>query len=237
MPPWRPFVFLFDITISSHVFACAIDFATLFISLTLLSNRTAQKPYSLSPFYIGLCYIPTCIFSLLGSVFGGLVSDWSTKRFPHAAEGRLIFSLLGSLLCPIGLLLCGWTFHFSVHLAVPIMGASLFCFGETFLFASVAAFVNIEKPSMAGAILALITALSFVLAGVGIIVAIPLVAVIKYGPLFSILAALSLIITIVSIVVVGCQIRKTTFTVTVSDKSKTEPLSMKHTETTSNQRF
>ncbi|CAF0857662.1 unnamed protein product [Adineta ricciae] len=228
MPPWRPFVFLLDITITPHIFVCATIFGTLFISLTLIANRAADKPYSLSPFLIGLCYIPTGTSSLLGSLCGGYVSDWSAKRFSRIPEGRLVISLLGSTLCPMGLLLCGWTFHFNVHIVVPLIGASMFCFGETFIFTSVAAFVNIKKSTMAGAILALINALSFVCAGLGIIGAIPLVAVIKFGPLFSLLAGLSFFTIIIAMVVVANQFRKTTFIIRASDLPKAESFSIKN---------
>jgi MFS family permease len=106
----------------------------LFISLILISNWEAQKPYGLSPFHIGLTYIATGTSSLIGSVLGGWISDWSAKRFSQTVEGRLILSVVGSLLCPLGLLLCGWFFNFGIHWAVPLIGSALFCFGEAFMY-------------------------------------------------------------------------------------------------------
>ncbi|CAF0939786.1 unnamed protein product [Adineta steineri] len=223
MAPWRPFVFLFDITMAPHIIACNINYGCLFIILTLMSNRASEEPYKLTPFIVGVCYIPTGISSLVGSLLGGYVSDWSAKRFSRVMEGRLIFSLLGSLTCPIGLLICGWTFHFGVHIVVPILGIVIFCFGETFLFTSVCAFINVKKPAMAGALLALLNSVSFTFAGVGLIVTVPLVKLINYGPLFSILAGLNFLIIIIATGVVLYQIRKSRIVILTSNNLNKEP--------------
>jgi multidrug resistance protein len=208
LPPWQPFIFLSDLTITPHVAICNFNFATLFILFTLMSNQEADKPYSLSPFLIGLSYIPTGIGSLVGSIVGGWISDWSAKRFPRAIESRLLFNVLGSLLCPFGLLLCGWAYHFAAHLAIPLIGSALFCFGETFVFTGACAFATVKKPSMTGAVLALINSLSFISAGIGIIIVAPLLTVMQCGPLFSILSGISLILICISLTVIVYQMRR-----------------------------
>ncbi|CAF2984646.1 unnamed protein product [Rotaria sp. Silwood2] len=185
MLPWRPLLALFDMTIAPYVAVCNINCAALFISLTLMSNRESQNPYALSPLHIGFSYIPTGVSSLLGSLSGGWVSDWSAKRFYQAMEGRLILNLIGSLLCPLGLLLCGWTFHFGIHLALPLIGSSMFCFGQAFMYTSACAFVNVKNPATAGSILALINSLNFICSGIGIIVTVPLLTLMQFGPLFK----------------------------------------------------
>ena len=220
-PPWGPFVFLADMTIAPHVVLCNVNFATLFAALILMSNREAQEPYALSPLHIGFTYVPTGVASLLGSLSGGWVSDWSAKRFCQATEGRLIFSLLGSLLCPLGLLLCGWTFHFGTHLAAPLIGTTLFCFGEAFMYTSCCAFVNVKKPAMAGSILALINSLGFMCSGVGIVFAVPLVTSLQFGPLYSLLAGLAFLLALISMIVVVYQFRSSNSSVICSETQTT----------------
>ncbi|CAF3370966.1 unnamed protein product [Rotaria socialis] len=205
--PWYPFLALSDMTIAPHVAVCNMNFTALFISLTLMSNRESQEPYTLSSLHIGFSYIPTGVLALLGSLTGGWISDWSAKHFSQAMEGRLILNLIGTLMCPIGLLLYGWTFHFGIHLALPLIGSTLFSFGESFMYSSTCAFVNIKKPAMAGSLLALINAISFVCAGIGIIVAIPLVTLVGFGPLFSLVAGLSFLLICISLIIVIYQLR------------------------------
>ncbi|CAF1065810.1 unnamed protein product [Adineta steineri] len=225
IPPWRSLIFLFDMTLIPHIALCNSNFSILFLLFTVMSNRLTEKPYLLSPFSIGLCYIPTGIGSLTGSLCGGWISDWSAKRFPRAIEGRLIFNLIGSFLCPFGLLLCGWSFHFNLHLAGPLIGSTLFCFGETFMFTSTSAFATIKKPTMAGTILALISSIGFLSSGIGIIVIIPLFKILKFGYLFSILAAIVFLLICISGMVIIFQIRKSNLTTTHSNIMKTTPSS------------
>ena len=208
LPPWRPFVFLTDMTITPHMAVCNLNFSIIFILFTLMSNREAQPPYSLSTWLIGLSYIPTGVSSLIGSILGGWVSDWSIRRYPYAIEYRLLFNAFGSLTCPIGVLLAGWTFHYGVHIVVPLIGAVLITFGETFMFTGTSAFVTVKQPNMTGAILALMNSISFLASGIGIIVVVPLLSVMQFGPLFSLLAAILFVVLGISICVSLYQIRQ-----------------------------
>ena len=222
--PWRPLVFLGDLTIIPHTLLCNFNFATLFILLTLMANREAEKPYFLSPLFIGMSYVPTGASSLIGSILGGWVSDWSVKRFPQAVESRLVFNLIGCLSCPLGLLLFGWSFHFGVHLAVPILGAALNCFGEAFMYTGTCAFVTVKKPNDTGAVLALVNSFAFLAAGIGIIVVAPLLAVLKFGPLLSIMAGISLLLICMSGTITAYQLRKSNSVAVSSDAFKADSL-------------
>ena len=208
LAPWRPLIFLGDMTIIPHTFLCNFNFASLFVLFTLMANREAEKPYSLSPLFIGMSYIPTGASSLTGSILGGWISDWSAKRFPRAIESRLLFNLIGCLSCPVGLLLSGWSFHFGVHLAAPILGATLFCFGEAFMYTGTCAFVTVKKPNDTGAVLSLVNSFGFLAAGIGIIVVAPLLAVMQFGPLSSVLAGINLSLIGISMAITVHHLRK-----------------------------
>lgn len=217
--PLHTFLVLADVTIAPHIILCSLNFTSLFISLTLMSNRESEKPYSLSPLHIGFTYIPTGVFALIGSLSGGWISDWSAKRFSQAMEGRLILNLIGSLTCSIGLLLSGWTYHFGIHLALPLIGVSLFSFGESFAYTSVCAFINIKRPAMAGGILSLLGAISFLIGGIGVIVAVPLVTLLGFGQLYSLLAGLAFFPLCVSMALVIYYLRKAGLQINDSDPS------------------
>lgn len=208
LAPWRPFVFLKDLTLTPHVLVCTLNFSVLFIHFTLLSNRVSRPPYSLTPFATGLCYIPTGVASLVGSLVGGWISDFGFRRIPRALEGRLLFNMLGSLLCPIGLLISGWTFRFECHLAGPLIGSTLFSFGEAFAYTGTSAFATVKLPAMTGAVLALISTISFLAAGIGIIIAIPIVEALEFGWFYTILAALLLVTLIISLLIILHRLRQ-----------------------------
>lgn len=217
IPPWRPFIFLRDLTLIPHIVLCNTNFAILFLNYTLLSNRLSQTPYSLSPFAIGLCYISTGFTSLIGSLFGGWTSDIASEYIHHAMEGRLLINTIVSLACPIGLLIFGWAFHFECHLSGPLIGISLYSFGEAFLFTGASAFASVKIPTMTGAILALINTLNFVSGGLTIIVAIPLVQQLRFGWSYSILATISFISLLSSLTSTLIQLYR-------SSKSRSIPL-------------
>ena len=207
MPPWHPFVFLADMTIAPHVILCSINFATLFAASVLMPNREAVKPYVFSPLHIDFTYIPKGVSFLLESICGGWVSDCSAKRFSQATEGRLILSLIGSLLYPFSLLLCGWTFDFGTHIAAPLIGTTMFCFDEAFMYTSACAFANVKRPAMVGSILALVNSLGFFCSSISTVVAVPMATFLQLGPLYSLLAGITFLLACTSMIVVANQFR------------------------------
>lgn len=101
------------------------QFASMFVSLTLLPERLAAPPYALSPTLIGVCFLPSGFGMMAGSVVGGRASD-------RAADGayasrRLVPALAGSLLLPLGCFGYGFFFENGVHLAAPLVRALCLC--------------------------------------------------------------------------------------------------------------
>lgn len=109
----------FDLEIAPYLFVSLTQFASMFVSLTLLPSRLAAPPYSLSPTLIGVCYLPSGIGMMLGSVLGGKASDRSADE--AYASRRLVPALVGSLLLPVGCFGYGFFFEHGVHIAAPLV--------------------------------------------------------------------------------------------------------------------
>jgi multidrug resistance protein len=208
VPPWVLFKLLLDMTMLPHIVTTTVVFGELFMVLTLMSNRLSEEPYSLSQMMIGVCYISTGISLLIGSLVGGFLSDWSAKRIPQVTEGRFIINLFVGLTCPVGLFIFGWTFHFNIHLFAPLIGASLFAFGESSIHTALSAYINVKKRTMAGAVLSIKTSLCCIFAGVGIAIVNPLLKLMKFGPLLSLVGGISFLSIIIAIISAAYQIRR-----------------------------
>lgn len=113
---------VFDMDIAPFLFVSMVQFASMFVSLTLLPVRLAAPPYALSPTLIGVCFLPSGFGMMLGSVVGGRVSDRATEE--GFASRRLVPALAGSLLLPLGCFGYGFFFQGGVHLAAPLVRRS-----------------------------------------------------------------------------------------------------------------
>ncbi|EPE34391.1 MFS general substrate transporter [Glarea lozoyensis ATCC 20868] len=87
--------------------------AWLSIMITTVSTYLSQPPYNFAPSGIGLFNLPPFIGAILGSLFGGPLSDWYIMRLAkrnggvYEPEMRLHLALPAVVACPVGILVFG----------------------------------------------------------------------------------------------------------------------------------
>ncbi len=100
-----------------------------------------------------------------------------------------------SILHPIGLAIYGWSFHYKINLAAPLIGQAV-------LEPSVAAYLTAKKQNEAGAVAAANTFLNFCAAGIIVTTAVPMKNAMHMGPYFSLMCGINVVsIGLASIIV------------------------------------
>jgi multidrug resistance protein len=208
--PWKPLTFLADLTIVFYIIVATTTFTGLFISVALFSIHLHDTPYNYSEAIIGVLFIPTGVASLIGSLFGGWLSDKSSLHYKDeiCPEGRLVPGIAFSILTPIGLIIYGWSFHYKVHLTGPIIGLVVLTFGQSILQPGVFSYLTAKKQKEAAMVSAANTALNFGGAGIGVTVAVPLQTAMGTGPFFSLICGINVVAIAVASILVYKQIRK-----------------------------
>lgn len=190
--PWVPLRYLFEPELAPYVAVGVANFATMFVSLTAFPALLADAPYGLTEAAIGACYLPVGVGMLLGSNCGGVISDRFGARSPGVPTARLVPSLLGSLLLPVGCLIYGLCFHWGTHLAGPLVGHFLIGLGCAWFGPGQMAYLSQCKQDNAAGVAAASTCFNFVMSGVLISAAPPLQARLGLGGFFGLLAAVML---------------------------------------------
>ncbi|ORX63933.1 MFS general substrate transporter [Basidiobolus meristosporus CBS 931.73] len=132
--PFRPLYFLRHPAVLMITLYPGIIFGVLFLLLTLLSETYAEK-YLLSSAEIGFCYGFEGAGSILGTIVGGVYTDYTLRKRmkahggDHHPEMRLHSMWIGAFLVPIGCLTYGWLLYFDAHFLLPLIGHFLFGFG------------------------------------------------------------------------------------------------------------
>jgi hypothetical protein len=113
---YQPFVVLFTIP---AVFLISIVYSALLAWLSLiLVTETAifnMPPYNFSASAVGLLFLAGFTGSIIGALYGGVLSDWSVVYFArrnggiYEPEMRLYLSLFPMILGPGGIFLYGYT--------------------------------------------------------------------------------------------------------------------------------
>ncbi|KAK9760924.1 Dityrosine transporter 1, variant 2 [Basidiobolus ranarum] len=139
--PFKPLYFLRYPAVLLITVYPGIIFGVLFLLLTLLSETYAER-YSLTSSQIGFCYGAEGAGSILGTVFGGVYTDYTLRKQMkanggfHKPEMRLHSLWIGSFLVPVGCLVYGWLLHFETHYILPLIGHFLFGFGMNIIIAT-----------------------------------------------------------------------------------------------------
>ena len=207
--PWKPLIFLTDLSILPYIIVATTTFTGLFISLTLFSNYLHEDPYNYSETIIGVLFVPTGVIMLIGSLLGGWLSDKSSLHYRDeiCPEGRIVPAMAFSILTPIGLIIYGWTFHYKTYLAGPIISQVVLGFGQSVLQPGVYAYLTAKKQKEAAAASAANTVLNFCGAGIGVTVAVPIQDAIGRGPFFSIICGINVVAIVVASILLFKRIR------------------------------
>jgi MFS family permease len=144
------------------------------------------------------------------SIVSGWLSDKASKYYGHekCLEGRLVPALALSILHPIGLAIFGWTFHYQLNLAGPLIGLILVSIGQAVLEPSVSAYLTAKKQHEAGAVSAANTFLNFCGAGIIVTITVPLKNAMHMGPYFSLMCGINVVSIALASIVVYNRIRQ-----------------------------
>ena len=196
-PPWVPLTFMVEEKLWPFVALSGANFGGMFMSLTMLPTFLAAPPYSLSATMIGLCYVPIGLTMMAGSICGGILSDRAAATAPGVVAARLVPSIIGSLVLPVGCLVFGFVLRQGGPLTVAlILGHSLIGFGQAVYMAGFMAYLTTVKGRQASGASAGSMTVNFVLAAVLISAAPPLQAALGTHGLFALIAGLHLAITV-----------------------------------------
>lgn len=150
-----------------------------------------------------MSYLADGIAGLFGSPIGGILSDKSAAKHPQEPEARLVHNTLITLVTmPAGLLLYAWALHAKLHLAAIMV--AMFCvgFGCASYLPGLFGYLTTTKQSAAAAASAAVQAMMFVMAGVIILVSAVATRAMGYGPWFTLLAGIQLLVTVFAFVVI-----------------------------------
>jgi multidrug resistance protein len=191
--PYKPLLYLVDPTTMPYIVIASIMFGTLFTSFTLFSFYLRQAPYNYSTAMIGVLYAPSGLSMLIGSIFGGWLSDKASEYFGHGKcpEGRLVPAMILSILTPIGVIIYGWTFQYKLNVIVPIFGQILLSFGQAVVEPSVSSYLVTREQTHAAAVSAANTFLNLCTGGILITLAIPMQSAMGTGLYFSFLGCIN----------------------------------------------
>lgn len=144
-----------------------------------------------------VAYLADGIPGLVGSPLGGILSDRSAAKHPSEPEARLVHNTLVVLLTmPSGLLIYAWALHTKAHIVGVFAGMVLTSFGCALYLPGLFGYLTTMKQSAAAAASAAVQSMMFVMAGVIILVSAVATRAVGYGPWFSLLAGIQVIVTL-----------------------------------------
>ncbi|KAJ5480752.1 hypothetical protein N7539_006646, partial [Penicillium diatomitis] len=133
---YRPFYVL--CTFPTVLFT-GIQYASGVVWLTVVANMIALvfplPPYNFTPEQVGLMSLGPFLGNLIGSLYGGVIGDWSILRFSQKNKGyyepemRLYILHLPAICMAGGLIMFGMTIDRGMHWIYPSVGGALFAFG------------------------------------------------------------------------------------------------------------
>ena len=196
-PPWRSPLhtlgYLLEPALAPYSALMAILFGLLFMSLTTLPLVMARAGLSVSE--VGASFLPVGVCMLVGSVAGGVLSDRAGAAAPGVAGARLLPSLWGALLAPLGAVIFGWSATLVGEgrgggrgaLAGVLVGHCLIGGAHALFNPGFFAFISTVKQDAAAGVSGAVMAASFAAAGVAVSAAVPITEHLGEGWLFTIM--------------------------------------------------
>ncbi|WIA12850.1 hypothetical protein OEZ85_006476 [Tetradesmus obliquus] len=199
--PWYPVLLILDRQLILHVALGLVAFGSYYCSVTELPINLGSPAYGLSPSKVGLCYLPIGVAGMLACPLGGKVSD-ICGRVNSSQPLRKVLPSNWMLLFvfPPCLLLYGWSLHFHMHIAVPLIGIFLVALATCSYLPGIFSYMTAVKQQTAGAAAAGLYALLFLASGVLMLVAASVIEAVGIGPFSTILAGLNVIVASVACV-------------------------------------
>jgi hypothetical protein len=153
--------------------------------------------------------LPTC--APAGFFFcpiGGKLSDIGYAKNPEQPQLKLLYNnAVNLVLLPASVLLYGWSFHFKLHIAIPLIALFLVGVATSIYVPAVFSYLTTIKQANAAAACAGVHSLMFLACGIFLLVAGVAVERMGAGPFFTLLAGLC----VVSSCVAGMQIHVSSY--------------------------
>jgi len=192
--PHEALKLLLDTEILPYYIGTSVTFAAMFTSLTMLPLALAAEPYLLSESSIGYCYVPVGVLMLLGSMYGGPLSDRSSQLFASTPDGRMALPLAGFYISCIGSICFGYCLAYTAPLGAVLACQSVLGFGQALLMPSTMGYLSIVRQRNSAAACSVLTFLCFGLAGAAITVSVKASDVIGVENFFLVLGLLCLLV-------------------------------------------
>lgn len=192
--PHDALLLLLEAELLPYYIGTSVTFAAMFTSLTMLPLALAAEPYSLGASNIGFCYIPVGVLMLVGSMYGGPLSDHSSRVFALAPDGRMALPLAGFYICCAGSVAFGFCLGYRAPLAALLFSHALLGFGQALLMPSTMGYLSIVRQRKSAAACAVLTFLCFCLAGASVTVSVEASAAMGVEAFFLVLGLLCLLV-------------------------------------------
>ncbi|VEU23125.1 DEKNAAC104159 [Brettanomyces naardenensis] len=206
--PLKSFVFLRYPPITLAIAYSAPCFAALYVVNMSLTYCYSRPPYNFGPLLVGLVYIPNSVAYFIASVWGGKFTDYLLKKkiekygvvAPEARFGINVFA--SAAVIPASLLITGWCLDKKEQWVTPLIGTALFGFAQMIVIGVTITYLADCLPGRGATGVALNNFIrQLMAAGVSFATA-PLINAIGAGPLFSICAGITAVLSVLLLVIV-----------------------------------
>eukprot|EP01114_Cavostelium_apophysatum_P010811 TRINITY_DN24937_c0_g1_i1.p1 TRINITY_DN24937_c0_g1~~TRINITY_DN24937_c0_g1_i1.p1 ORF type:complete len:488 (-),score=48.67 TRINITY_DN24937_c0_g1_i1:86-1549(-) len=168
--PWRGFVYLKYPTILNLAVASGFSMGTMFNMMANILPVAFADDYELSTLISGLAFLPFGVFCIIGSILGGNFSDKIIAK-TKLLESQLIGTVFGYSVAIIGALTLGWTANEKKGgLPVLLIFSALVGFGNAFGGIGSMGYPPSIKPKSAGKIVGVTQSVTWIIAGVTVII-------------------------------------------------------------------
>ncbi|CAX41068.1 uncharacterized multidrug transporter, putative [Candida dubliniensis CD36] len=181
----------------------AISFAAIYFFNMAISYEYARSPYNFSSVILGLMYIPNSVTYFMASIIGGkwndrLLNRYAQKHGELLPESRLSWNIVVAIiLYPMACLIFGWTIHYREFWVVPLIGTALFGFASMLVIGATVTYLVDSLPGKGATGVALNNLIRQILAAIATFIIEPLLRAIGAGVLFSIIAGILLVSSLV----------------------------------------
>ncbi|ODV83551.1 hypothetical protein CANARDRAFT_9371 [[Candida] arabinofermentans NRRL YB-2248] len=182
-------------------------FAVLYFVNLTLTYCYSRPPYNFSSILVGLVYIPNSVTYIVASIWGGRFNDYlleqKRKKYgivaPEARFGINVY--IAAAIFPGSLLIIGWCLDKKEHWVTPLVGTAFFGFAQMIVIGVTVTYVADSLPGRGATGIALSNFVRMILAAGSSFATEPLIKAIGVGPLFSILAGVTVFLTVILVVI------------------------------------
>ncbi|ORZ09998.1 major facilitator superfamily domain-containing protein [Lobosporangium transversale] len=177
----------------------------LMFSIETIVPELFTSRYGLNEFETGLTYLGAGVGSVIGAMMGGKLSDLSLVRGQRRNGGEAILEdrlsitmwIAAYIIVPLGALLFAWSAQDHLHIAVPIVGFSIYNFGMGQVMSAGSAYVVNAIPGQGSSATAAVGCLRMIFACIFSLTAQLIVDSIGYGNYGIIMAVINIVCTLV----------------------------------------